>query len=100
MGDTVVEVNECCVFATTLGANWWVQYLLANPPERFTVIRASIGGDLVHVACDNRDDAVRLRDHMIESGLPMRAVHVRVLSGPAVRGRSRSRLAQLAEARS
>ena len=42
---------------------------------RITVVTASIGGDLVHVACDDREQAAWLRDHMAEFGGIPRAVY-------------------------
>jgi hypothetical protein len=76
-----LEVNECKIWASLLGADWWCEWRARMEPiGRITVITPSIGGDLVHVACDSREDADWLRNHMISFG----GVHknaVRVVRG-------------------
>lgn len=84
MSNTVaVRVNEVVVnlYTPRQTANWWALFRARGPVERFTIVTASIPGDLVDVACDDREDAEWLRDHMIERGIPKTALQI-------VRGRS------------
>lgn len=73
-----VRVNEVVVnlYTSRDTANWWALFRARDTAERFTTITASIPGDLVDVACDDRTDAEWLRDHMIERGIPKTAVKV------------------------
>lgn len=73
----VVEVNECRVLGTTVGAQWWSDFMLAHPASRFTIVTSTPGGAIVHVACHSRADAAWLAGHMVEhAGLPKSAVRV------------------------
>jgi hypothetical protein len=70
----VVEVNECRVFATRAGSAWWSLYRL-HMDFRMTDIVVSLGGNLVHVACDDEDEARWLASSMVDNhGLPPKAV--------------------------
>lgn len=72
-----VRVNECLVLATEKGADWWVWFRWAMEPiGRITVVTASIGGDLVDVACDDRDNADWLAATAVDHGVPKSAVKV------------------------
>lgn len=81
----VIEVNECKVFATQKGATWWAEFRRANVPGRCVTVAPSLGGELVRVACSDRDHAEWLRSHMASSGLPGTALRVR--QGQPVRRR-------------
>jgi hypothetical protein len=75
---SVLEVNECRVNATGQGSGWWHAWRgRMEPAGRITVVTASLGGDLLHVACDSREDAVWLRGHMVSAGVPASAVRVK-----------------------
>lgn len=70
----VVEVNECRVFGTRWGSDWWGLYRL-RMDFRMTDIVVSLGGNLVHVACDDEDEARWLATSMVaDHGLPKSAV--------------------------
>ncbi|MFD5251308.1 hypothetical protein ACFWM5_00495 [Streptomyces bobili] len=73
-----VRVNEVVVnlYTSRDTANWWALFRARGPVERFTIITASIPGDLVDVACDDHADAEWLRYHMIEMGIPTTALRV------------------------
>ena len=79
MSTVAVRVNEVVVnlYTPRETANWWALFRARGPRERFTTVTASIPGDLVDVACDNREDAEWLRDHMIEQGIPKTALTIR-----------------------
>jgi hypothetical protein len=73
-----VEVNEARIYATRRGLDWWVAFRVSlASTTRITVLLASVGGDLVDVACDSSGDAAWLLDHMISEGVPAHALKVR-----------------------
>lgn len=75
----VVVVNECQINATRRAAEWWTWFRYANPSERFESRLISLGGDLVAVACEDREHAEWLARHMVEFGtVPKSAVKVEV----------------------
>jgi len=78
-----LEVNECVIWASQRGNDWWNEWRLRMEPlGRITVLKPSLGGDVVSVACDSREDAEWLHDHMISfAGIPKSAV--KVLRGAA-----------------
>jgi hypothetical protein len=80
-----VEVNECRVNATEAGRHWWTAYRFHHEPTgRITTVTASIGGDRVRVACDDRAHAEWLATHMIEMGcLPKSAIRIGVTKAGA-----------------
>ncbi|MEW2636434.1 hypothetical protein AB0903_33560 [Streptomyces sp. NPDC048389] len=75
---TALRVNEVMVncYSPREAANWWALYRAHGPAERFTTITAAIPGDLVDVACDDRDHAESLRDDLITRGIPRTALKV------------------------
>lgn len=78
----VVEVNECQVFATSQGAAWWSLFLLSSHADRITPVKVSLGGDIVHVACDDKEHAHWLARHMHErAGIPASAARAKAVSG-------------------
>lgn len=79
--DWGVVVNECRVFATTQGGEWWLPFLLRfEPTGRMTCLMMSIAGGLWHVACGTREDAESLAGLMASNGVPKSAVCVKRLS--------------------
>jgi hypothetical protein len=68
-------VNEAKLFATAT-AGWWTLYRSRGPEYRFRVITASIGGDLVGVACDDREHATWVADALVASGAPRSALRI------------------------
>lgn len=73
-----VEVNECRVWVTERGRQWWDLYRIKHS-GRITTLTASIAGDRVQVACDSKEDADWLAGHMVEQGIPASAVAAREL---------------------
>lgn len=79
--DWGVLVNECKVFATQRGGEWWLPFLLRfEGTGRMTCLEMSIAGGRWHVACDTREDAQSLKDLMTSSGVPASAVTVKRLA--------------------
>lgn len=75
---TAVEVNEAKILATRGGAAWWLEFRCRfEPTGRIEVVTASIGGDLVKVKCDDRDDANWLLGHAVSRGVPRSALKVK-----------------------
>jgi hypothetical protein len=63
-----VEISEIKVF-TYSGSDpeWWAMWRgRMEPIGRITIICSTIPGDVVHVACGSRDDAISLRDAFVE----------------------------------
>jgi hypothetical protein len=53
-----VEVNECRIYATQGGIDWWTTFRQRfENTGRITTLIMSVAGDLVSVACDARTDA-------------------------------------------
>jgi hypothetical protein len=77
-----VEVNEAAIWSTRMGVTWWNEWRLHQERTgRITIVMPSVGGDLVHVACDSKEDAAWLRGHMTGfAGIPERAVKVKRLA--------------------
>lgn len=74
-----VEVNECRVFATRLGSEWWAEFRRRfHRTGRITTLIASPAGELVSVACDDQPHARWLADQMTTKGIPETAVKVKV----------------------
>lgn len=79
-----VEVNEASIGAAGEGREWWDLYRSHGRPERFVTVVRGIGGDLVRVACDDREQAVWLAATMPNHGIPAGAVRlVRVAENAA-----------------
>lgn len=73
-----LRVNEVAVnlYSPREAANWWALYRAHGPATRFTTVTAAIPGDLVEVACEDREDAEWLRDLLIERGIPRTALKI------------------------
>lgn len=72
-----VRVNECAVFAVARVADWWVTSFRAPAQEaRICVETSSIGGDRVHVHCENREHADWLAGHLLDRGVHKSALKV------------------------
>lgn len=80
--DWGVLVHETRIFATTLGADWWVAFssrFEATP--RMTCLGLMPQGGDWHVACDSKEDAQSLAEHMVSfGGIHKTAVEVRRLA--------------------
>ena len=74
-----LEVNECRVFATASGSEWWSMFRQHwnQPAGRITVLSSTLGGELVSVACYDLEHAEWLRDTAISNGIPSAALKVR-----------------------
>lgn len=79
----VVEVNECAIFVSQKGVDWWLLFRHGQP-ARIRIITQSVAGDRVHVLCDDRAHAEWLEHLLIEKGAPRSAVRrrrIRVAKG-------------------
>lgn len=77
----VVEVNECLIWATKLGAEWWESFSARYAQSgRLTVITPSVAGNRWSVACDDMDHARWLAGQAIAfGGVPKAAIKVRAV---------------------
>lgn len=73
-----VRVNEISVISTGRGTAWWISFRrAAEPAGRIHIEQPSWIGDVVRVACDDREHADWLAAHMhATAGLPKSAVKV------------------------
>ncbi len=80
--DWGVLVNECKVFATAAGAEWWALFTCHRAgPGRITRLKESIAGGLAHVACDSKEDAELFAEGLVSyAGIPKSAITVARLS--------------------
>jgi hypothetical protein len=78
MASYVVEVNECGIFASQLGAAWWAANVLARPiAARITWAFMGPGGGVAQIACADKEEATFVRDHMVGHG-GIHRTHVKV----------------------
>ena len=80
MSSYVVEFNECGLNSGghTQGQDWWFrQWNQPGMVARTTVIKAAPPGALLHIACDDKEEAEFVRDHMIENGIHRGLVKVK-----------------------
>jgi len=78
-----VQVNECRLNATRKGAQWWFWY--RNMCDRSTnpcmVLTSTLGGEVVFLSRESREDAEWIATFMLSEGVPASAV--RVMRGPS-----------------
>ena len=78
----VVEVNECAIFASTLGSQWWTTNVLMRPiAARINWAATGPAGGIARISCADREEAQFIRDHMVSNGI--HAKHVTVKRVPA-----------------
>lgn len=76
--NAALEVNECRVYATASGSEWWAAFRQCYMRSgRVTVLSTSLGGEVVSVACEDRRHAEWLRDTAVAHGIPLTAVKIR-----------------------
>jgi hypothetical protein len=73
---SAVQVNECAIFATRRGVDWWLLFRSHGPESRFVVVTASLAGDRVNVQCEDREHAEWLLGRLLEEGVPKSALKV------------------------
>lgn len=72
-----VRVNECGINAVARPArDWWVTFRRFGNEPRICVEGMSVGGDLVHVHCEDQPHADWLASHMLSVGVHASAVKV------------------------
>jgi hypothetical protein len=79
--DWGVRVQETRIFATRLGVDWWLLYSsrFEGTPRMTCLGHLPQGADW-HVACDSKEDAQWLAEHMVShGGIPKAAVEVKQL---------------------
>jgi hypothetical protein len=66
-----VRVNDAHILACGQGASWWFWYRRrCDLGGRIHVENATLGGDIVRVACDDREHAEWLAGYMHKMGVP------------------------------
>ena len=85
----VVQVNECGIFASTIGTDWWITNVLMRPiAERIHWVSMSPGGGVAQIPCADKEEAEFVRDHMIGHGIHKAHVKVRRLPAETVTARA------------
>jgi hypothetical protein len=65
----VVEVNDASVNANGHGRAWWADFQCSTGGiQRITWVAMTPGGGLAHIRCEDREEAVFVRDYMVQSG--------------------------------
>jgi hypothetical protein len=72
-----VDEIGVALHATREGRIWW-ELLRVRTPDRFTTVAVRMPGDLVDVACADRDHAVWLRGLLRAHGVPDRSLTIHV----------------------
>lgn len=80
--DWGVLVHETRIFATQSGTDWWLLFSSRfESTPRMTCLGVNPMGGEWHVACDSKDDAQQLAEHMVSlGGVPKAAVEVKQLA--------------------
>ncbi|HMH90005.1 MAG TPA: hypothetical protein VK586_02855 [Streptosporangiaceae bacterium] len=78
--DWGVWVNECGIFASTIGEGKWMYFLARARESRLTMLWAGPGGGEWHVMCGTREAAAEGREIFIEQGILKGHVEVARLS--------------------
>jgi hypothetical protein len=72
-----VEVNECGIFASTVGMDFWFEQILARPVgNRIRWLSMCPSGGVGQIPCEDREEAEFVRDYMVAHGI--HAKHVKV----------------------
>lgn len=66
----VVEVNECGIFASTTGVDFWTQHILMRPiGDRIRWQFMSPGGGIAHIPCTGKEEAEFLHGQLVAHGI-------------------------------
>jgi hypothetical protein len=88
-----VEVNECGIFASRVGMDFWTDQILARPvASRITWLAMSPSGGIAQIPCEDREEAEFVRGYMTGHGILPKHVkvkRVRAAQDRATAGRSR-----------
>lgn len=79
-----VEVNECAVFATQRGADFWLtHYPRFQASGKLETVKIGPMGSIVRISCADQEEAEFMRGHMVDvGGMPKSAVKVRSTRQP------------------
>ena len=73
----VVEVNECGIFASRKGVDWWTENILKRRiGDRIKWLTITPGGGVGQIPCADKEDAEFLYGYMVEHGI--HAKHAKV----------------------
>ena len=90
--DWGVWVNECGIFASTVGEGKWMYFLARARDSRLTMLWTGPGGGEWHVMCGTREAAAEGREIFIEQGILKGHVKVARLSACVAKVAERRRL--------
>jgi hypothetical protein len=73
-----IEVNECGIFASRVGMDFWTDQILARPiARRIKWLKLGPCGGLAQIPCEDREEAEFVRDYMTAHGVLPNHVKVR-----------------------
>jgi hypothetical protein len=80
-----VEVDECGIYATQIGAGFWTEQVLLRPiGNRIKWLAASPMGGLAQIPCADKEEAEFVRDYMTGHGVHRNHVKVKRVKAEAV----------------
>jgi|HubBroStandDraft_3_1064219.scaffolds.fasta_scaffold98306_4 hypothetical protein len=72
-----VQVNECGIFASRVGFDFWTEQILMRPiSRRIKWLALGPSGGLAQIPCEDKEEAEFVRGYMTEHGI--RPNHVKV----------------------
>jgi hypothetical protein len=73
-----IEVNECGIFASRLGMDFWTDQILARPVgRRIKWLKLGPCGGLAQIPCEDKEEAEFVRDYMTAHGISPKHVKVK-----------------------
>jgi hypothetical protein len=82
-----IEVNECGVFASRAGMDFWTDQILARPiARRIRWLKLGPCGGLAQLPCEDKEEAEFVRDYMTQHGILPNHVKVRRLKAETLAG--------------
>lgn len=82
-----VEVNECGIFASRIGMDFWTEQVLSRPiARRIEWLDYSPGGGVAQIPCADKEEAEFVRGYMTGHGIHAKHVKVKCIKAAVSRG--------------
>lgn len=80
----VVEINECGIFASRVGVEFWTTQILGRPiGKRLVWLFISPGGGLAQLPCADKEEAEFVYSMLLEHGIHRTHANVKRVPGAA-----------------
>ena len=77
----VVEVNECGVYASRNGWDWWMENILLRPiSDRIDWLSIGPSGGIAQIPCEDKDEAEFVHGYMLAHGIHPKHAKVKRLA--------------------